>query len=190
MSTKVFCHPPNVNRSPQSWVQKEEKFYSHKQFVNLRNTASSRNWKCAHPAKMRLLFIKFLPRSLIGPFLCKWKIQIWTVRSLQIALPWLVRIMCADWLLGSHSNLTWTLASSVRGIVAKMRQIHTDYRILWRKRDGMATFSRGEWLGAPQPLSQEERAPTLALTGFYWLNLHRNTGCIWKTPWETVNPLG
>ena len=29
-------------------------------------------------------------------------------------------------------------------------------------------------------LSQEESAPTLALTSFYWLNLHRNTGCIWK----------
>ena len=28
--------------------------------------------------------------------------------------------------------------------------------------------------------SQEESAQTLALTGFYWLNLHRNTGCIWK----------
>ena len=31
-----------------------------------------------------------------------------------------------------------------------------------------------------QPLSQEESTPTLALTGFYWLNLHRNTGRIWK----------
>ena len=31
-----------------------------------------------------------------------------------------------------------------------------------------------------QPLSQEESAPTLALTAFYWLNLHRNTGYIWK----------
>ena len=30
------------------------------------------------------------------------------------------------------------------------------------------------------PLSQEESAPTLALTGFYWLNLHRNTGRVWK----------
>ena len=31
-----------------------------------------------------------------------------------------------------------------------------------------------------QPLSQEESAPTLALTGFYWLNLHWNTGHIGK----------
>ena len=31
-----------------------------------------------------------------------------------------------------------------------------------------------------RPLSQGKRAPTLALTGFYWLNLHRNTGHIWK----------
>ena len=26
------------------------------------------------------------------------------------------------------------------------RQIHTDYRVLWRKRDGAATLSRGERL--------------------------------------------
>ena len=31
-----------------------------------------------------------------------------------------------------------------------------------------------------RPLSQGERAPRLALTGFYWLNLHRNTGHIWE----------
>ena len=31
-----------------------------------------------------------------------------------------------------------------------------------------------------QPLSQEESALTLDLTGFYWLNLHRNTGRVWK----------
>ena len=36
------------------------------------------------------------------------------------------------------------LASSVRDIVAEMRQIHTDYRVLRRKRDGRATLSRGE----------------------------------------------
>ena len=30
------------------------------------------------------------------------------------------------------------------------------------------------------PLSQGESAPTLVLTGFYWLNLHGNTGYIWK----------
>ena len=46
--------------------------------------------------------------------------------------------------------------------------------------DGTATLSRGEHLGAPGPLSEEESVPTLALTGFYWLNLHRNTGSIWK----------
>ena len=46
---------------------------------------------------------------------------------------------------------------------------------------GMALpLSRGEHLWAPQPLSQEECVPTLALTGFYWLNLHKNTGCLWK----------
>ena len=30
------------------------------------------------------------------------------------------------------------------------------------------------------PISQEESALTLALTGFYWLNLRRNTEHIWK----------
>ena len=60
-----------------------------------------------------------------------------------------------------------TSASSIHSVVAEMRQIHMDYRVLWRKRD--------TWL-----LSQEESALTLALTGFYWLSLHRNTGHIWK----------
>ena len=31
-----------------------------------------------------------------------------------------------------------------------------------------------------RPLSQGESMPTLSLTGFYWLNLHRNTGHICK----------
>ena len=52
-----------------------------------------------------------------------------------------------------------TLAYSVRGIVAGMRQIHTDYRVLWRKKDSMATLSRGEH-------------PTLDLTGFYCFSGH------------------
>ena len=49
--------------------------------------------------------------------------------------------------------LMWIPAHSVCGVVAEMRQIHTDYRVLRRKRDGRATLSRGE-------------RPTLALTGF------------------------
>ena len=43
----------------------------------------------------------------------------------------------------SHS-LMQTLASRDRNIVAKTRQIHTDYRVLWRKRDSTATLSRGK----------------------------------------------
>ena len=35
-------------------------------------------------------------------------------------------------------------ARSVCGVVAEVRHVHTDYRVLWRKRDGMATLSRGE----------------------------------------------
>ena len=31
-----------------------------------------------------------------------------------------------------------------------------------------------------RPLSQEESSPTLALTGLYWLNLHRNTEHVCK----------
>ena len=31
-------------------------------------------------------------------------------------------------------------------VVAEMKQIHRDYRVLWRKRDGMATLSREEHL--------------------------------------------
>ena len=40
--------------------------------------------------------------------------------------------------------MTQTPASSVHGVVADMRQIHMDYRVLWRKRDNTATLSRGE----------------------------------------------
>ena len=76
------------------------------------------------------------------------------------------------------AGLTQSPVSSVRGIVAEMRQVH--YQVLWKKSDGMATLSRGEHLRVPQPLSQEDSALTLALTGFYWLNLHRNTERIWK----------
>ena len=74
----------------------------------------------------------------------------------------------------------WSTASSVRGIVAEMRQIHTEYRVLWRKRDGTATISRGEHLRVPWPIPQGESTLTLALTGFYWLNLHKNAGHICK----------
>ena len=63
--------------------------------------------------------------------------------------------------------MTQTPARSVHGVVAETRQVHMDYGVLWRKRDGTATLLRGECLGAPQPLSQEESTPTLALTGFY-----------------------
>ena len=35
-------------------------------------------------------------------------------------------------------------ACSVQGVVAETRQIHTDYQVLWRKKDGSATLSRGE----------------------------------------------
>ena len=36
------------------------------------------------------------------------------------------------------------LACSVHDVVAETRQIHTDYRAPWRKRDCTATLSRGE----------------------------------------------
>ena len=65
-----------------------------------------------------------------------------------------------------------TPACSVHSIMAETRQIHTDYQVLWRKRDSTATLSKGEYLGAPQPLSQGECAPTLALTGFYCFSGH------------------
>ena len=38
----------------------------------------------------------------------------------------------------------WSPDCSVQGVVAEMRQIHADYRVLWRKRDCTATLSRGE----------------------------------------------
>ena len=67
--------------------------------------------------------------------------------------------VCFTWDYHSHcyTRVMQTLASSVRGVVDEMRQIHTDYRVLWRKRDDMATLSRGD-------------ATTLSLTDFYWLS--------------------
>ena len=60
-----------------------------------------------------------------------------------------------------------TLASSVRG--------------LWLRRDKFTWTTKAlGGKGTAQPLSRGESAPTLALIGFYLLNLHRNTGCIWK----------
>ena len=53
----------------------------------------------------------------------------------------------------------WMPAPSVCGTVTEMRQIRIDYKVLWRKRDGAATLSRGE-------------CPTLALTGFYCFSGH------------------
>ena len=61
-------------------------------------------------------------------------------------------------------------ACSVLDVVAETRQIHTDYRVPWRKTDGTAPLSRGERLRAPRPLSPEESVTILALTGFYWLS--------------------
>ena len=51
-----------------------------------------------------------------------------------------------------------TPACSIRGVLTEMRQIHMDYRVLWRKRDSTAT--------------QGESAPTLALIGFYCFSGH------------------
>ena len=78
------------------------------------------------------------------------------------------------WVCGSHEwpYLMRTPASRVCGVVAETRQTHTDYRVLWRKRDGTATLSRGQHLGAPRPCSQGESTLTLALTGFYFFSGH------------------
>ena len=72
----------------------------------------------------------------------------------------------------SGHQLMQTLACSVCSVVAEMRQIHTDYRVLWRKRDGTDTLSREEHLRAPGPLSQRESTPSLAWTGFYCFSGH------------------
>ena len=53
-----------------------------------------------------------------------------------------------------------TPACSARGIMADMRKIHMDYRVLWKKRNRMATLSSGDCPG------------TLALTGFYCFSGH------------------
>ena len=43
------------------------------------------------------------------------------------------------------NSLTWILAGKILCCVSN-RQIHRDYRVLWRKRDSTATLSRGQHL--------------------------------------------
>ena len=75
-------------------------------------------------------------------------------------------------------------ACSVQGVVAETRQIHTDYQVLWRKKDGSATLSRGEH---PNPCLDRllllfwahyiEDGPHLLYTGcFWWLPFTENKG--------------
>ena len=54
----------------------------------------------------------------------------------------LLRSLLSDYL--PQLGLMRSQAHSVHGVVAEMRQIHTDYRVLRRKRVGRATVSRGE----------------------------------------------
>ena len=56
-------------------------------------------------------------------------------------------------------TVMWSLACCVCGVVAEMRQIHMDFRVLWRKTD-------------TRPFSQGASASTLALTGFYCFSGH------------------
>ena len=66
-----------------------------------------------------------------------------------------------------------TLACSVRGVVAETRQSHMDYRVQWRKRDGTATFSRGE---SPDPCLDRLLllfwALTLRMVLIYYAQVH------------------
>ena len=52
---------------------------------------------------------------------------------------------------------------------------------LWLRQDKFTQTTKScGGKGTAWPLSQEENTPNLALTDFYWLNLHRNTGHIHK----------
>ena len=46
---------------------------------------------------------------------------------------------------GDYECMTWIPARRI-WCCGGNRQIHTDYRVLWRKRDGVASLSRGERL--------------------------------------------
>ena len=77
-----------------------------------------------------------------------------------------------------------TLACGVHDTVAETRQIHTDYRVLWRKKDCTAILSREE---GPDPCLDRllllfsahyvEDGPHLICTGcFRWLAFLENKG--------------
>ena len=78
--------------------------------------------------------------------------------------------------LQGEALVMWSLACSVCGVVAETRQIHMDYRVLWRKRDSMATHSRGKH---PHPHLDRllllfwahyiEDDPHLLCTGLLWV---------------------
>ena len=88
-----------------------------------------------------------LLESWLRTFICGGKYQIWCVFT-QTMTSGLYRgtneyIQTHTWLHGYWISDADT-ARSVCGVRAETRQIHKDYRVLWRKRDGMATLSRGE----------------------------------------------
>ena len=62
--------------------------------------------------------------------------------------PTLLTTIGDNYLKPAFSHLLTTalmqMAHSICNIMAETRQIHTDYRVQWRKRDGRATLSRGE----------------------------------------------
>lgn len=54
-------------------------------------------------------------------------------------------------------------------------KIHTDYRFLWRERDGTAILSKGGYPGVAWQLSQEESAPRPCLNRLLLVCFGRNT---------------
>ena len=71
-----------------------------------------------------------------------------------------------------------TPARSVRGAVAETRHTHTDYRVLWRRRDCTATLSRGE-----HPNLSLDRLLLLFLAHYLEDGPHLlYTGCFWWLP--------
>ena len=79
------------------------------------------------------------------------------------------------------AGLIRTPARSVRRVVAETRQMHMDYQVMWRKRDGMATISRGECLGysikrrMPRPVPWQAFIAFLSTLHWGWssFTMHR-----------------
>ena len=91
-------------------------------------------WSVIHGMDMPQFVSPFIMETHLGSFQFS---AIITKAAMNIC----VHISAWEWVFISLGHM---YKSVIAGDMAEMRQIHMDYRVLWRKRDSTDTFSRGE----------------------------------------------